>query len=595
MRKLTICETPLEQFTLVLPREVPPAVRTAADFLLKTFEKSCGVKLPVSESAPEHGIYLGTCAPCDAVKWDGFRVRTDDRSLYLDGNIPRGTLYAAYDFAERYLGYRSFAPDTEVLSSDGCASLPSGTDRIDNPSFQERLCDWYAFSDPELASRFRVFSLSDSVPEEYGGSDAPAWSCHSMGSLCSADLYYDQHPEYYALVDGQRIPCRNGGGPGQLCLTNPDVLRIVTDNVLAQLRKNPLQRCVEVSHCDNGNYCRCERCAAVDEEEGSHSGTMIRFVNAVAEAVEKEFPDVLVRTFAYEYTIKPPKITKARKNVLIRYCTYDTCFRHGIDDPNCKVNRETTYPEILGWKEKSSQLCIWDYVTNWDCFLAPFPNLVSLRENARFFADSNVTSVFEEDQSSIRQGGMHPELKSYLIGKLLWNARMSEEEYRRHIDEFLEAYYGPGWKSVRRVIEIEHETTGGRCFGCKEELDICFVHYVTYPPIPGIKQFLRQNYRACAFQPILPNHALTEFCTRIEECRRLFGEAREAARTDLQREHIRRSEFSLDYPELFCTPHNRSEMSQEEQDRYLEAVQKFYEDKKEYGMYFNLSSSFTKQ
>ena len=240
MRKLTICGVPLESFSVVLPPNPPAAVQTAADFLLSSFEKSCGVRLPVTETAEEHGIFVGTGVSCDAVKWDGFRVRTDERSLFLDGNHPKGTLYAAYDFAERFLGYRMFAPDTEVIASDGTADVPPGYDRVDNPSFRERISDWAAYQkDEAFASHSRLVTLSGKFAEAYGGTDAPSWGCHTLASLCPAELYYQDHPEYYALRDGERIPCRDGSGPGQLCLTNPDVLRIVTNNVIKILRADP--------------------------------------------------------------------------------------------------------------------------------------------------------------------------------------------------------------------------------------------------------------------------------------------------------------------------------------------------------------------
>jgi hypothetical protein len=36
----------------------------------------------------------------------------------------------------------------------------------------------------------------------------------------------------------------------------------------------------------------------------------------------------------------------------------------------------------------------------------------------------------------------------------MWNPYMSEEEYNRHMNEFLEAYYGAGWASVREYIDV---------------------------------------------------------------------------------------------------------------------------------------------
>ena len=593
MRTLTICGTPVSAFRIVLKTDPHPAERTAASFLSDVIRASCGVSLPVGTESEGPAIRIGTQPNTESVRWDGFRMRTDGADLYLDGNVPRGTLYAAYDFAERYLGYRMFAPDTEVFSQEGSAEIPAWTDRVDNPSFRDRRCDWvFHEKDPVFRAHSRLntdpISGQPPIPDSLGGSAGLPFSGHTMASLCPGTRYYAEHPEYYALVDGERINCVDAKGPGQLCLTNPDVLRIVTENVLKQLRENPDLPFVEVSQNDNLNYCRCPACAAVDEEEGSHAGTLLRFVNAVAEAAEREFPGAVIRTFAYQYSAKPPKKTRARDNVLIRYCTFDACFRHAIDDPECPVNRENACREMREWGKICARMSVWDYLTNWYCLQTPYPNLVSLRENVRFFRDCGVIQVFEEDNSSREEGGIHPALKSYLVGKLLWNADMSEEEYSRHIDEFLAAYYGPGWRSVRRIIELEHETTANRCFGCQEPIDICYVDFFTDPPLPGYHTFQLAHYEAFAYQPVLPDHPLKEFAAHLEELYALLGEAEEKAETDLQREHLERSRFSLTYLDLFCTPHDRDAMTPAERGRHVRAVRRFYEQKKAFRAHYNL-------
>lgn len=47
--------------------------------------------------------------------------------------------------------------------------------------------------------------------------------------------------------------------------------------------------------------------------------TFADYVNA-AEWFEKDYPDILVQTFAYVQTQKPPKTLKPRRNVMIRWC-----------------------------------------------------------------------------------------------------------------------------------------------------------------------------------------------------------------------------------------------------------------------------------
>ena len=49
-------------------------------------------------------------------------------------------------------------------------------------------------------------------------------------------------------------------------------------------------------------------------------GPLLRAVNAVAAAIEGEFPGVAISTMAYQHTSKPPLKTRPRQNVIIRLC-----------------------------------------------------------------------------------------------------------------------------------------------------------------------------------------------------------------------------------------------------------------------------------
>ncbi len=586
MRTLTICGTDIARFAIVTKQNPDPAETTAAEFLQRVITTACGVTIPITTAPNHHSLCLGTREPSPEVKWDGFRMTTDTANVYLDGNIPRGTLYAAYDFAEKYLGWRQFAHDLEVIPTDGEAVVPAGLDTVDNPTFEERRCDWFEYRwNAEFRAKNRINTHEGTaLGEELGGSVSFSGACHSLGSLLPADQYFEEHPEYYALIDGERVPCENGSGPGQPCLSNPDVLRIVTEKILAELRAHPEQTIAEVSQCDNSNFCRCEKCAAVDAEEGSHSGTMVRFVNAVAEEVEKEFPDVLVRMFAYVYSSKPPKKTKARHNVLVRYCTYEACFRHAIDDPNCKLNRENTYAEMMGWQKMCDQMSVWDYVNNWKSYIAPFPNLYSLRENVRFFHECHVVHLFEEDSSHAHEGGTWPELRAYLIGKILWNAHITLEEYNRHIDEFLAAFYGPAWREIRRYLDFEYCVTADHCCTCNEPLDNIFV----YPMLPGVTMEHRKNYVERAYQTEFPDHGLTGITARIEEALGYFDRALAITEDETYRARIEKSRFSLNFLKLFCTPHDKEQMSSEEIAAYEAEIAEYHNKKKEYGCSYNI-------
>ncbi len=602
MMKITLCGRNIAECAIVTSTAPAPAEKTAAEFLKRVIHAACGTELPIvtiDEPVP-NGICIGTRGASPDVRFDGFRITTDDAHLYLDGNIPRGTLYAAYDFAEKHLGYRCFAEDCEVIPTEGEADIPAGLDTVDNPVFESRRHCWISNrNNPEFASHNRLTAYDSTPDETYGGGIlGMSYACHTFNQLCPPSVYFDEHPEYFSWVideetgEGRHIPAGNiFHKGGQLCLTNPDVLHIVTENVLKQLREHPETHVVDISQCDNRNYCQCERCAAVDEEEGGQAGTMIRFVNAIAEVVTKEFPHVMLRTFAYLYSRQPPKLTKAHPNVIVRYCTINACFRHALGDMTCERNNGEFHftEELTEWGRMADHLSIWNYSANYDSYITPFPNLASMRENVRLFADCGAIDVYEEDTSPAisEVNGAYGELKTYVLDKLLWDPYMSEETFRYHVNDFLKAYYGPGWLQVRKYIDLEHEATKDshvRCFS------YCDYNTTLWNLPADIREFLRGRYEPAPYQPAMDDHPLIGLVKRLDEAYALLQKAHDMAETDEQRNHIRRATFSLDYLKLFCMPHDKAKMTKEEQADYEAACEEFHAYKNSHKIFYNLTT-----
>ncbi|MBR2837307.1 MAG: DUF4838 domain-containing protein, partial [Kiritimatiellae bacterium] len=334
--------------SIVVPADAPPAQKYAAEELRDFTEKATGVRLPIVTDAkplPAKAVVLemagerGTGNGERGVRPDAFRLHVEGSRLYVTGDNARGVLYGAYEVLERFAGCRWYASWHTVVPRRGRIEVPADLDERQVPAFAMREPYWFdVLQHPEFAARLRVNSRSwRRLGEKYGGDPyrfgVGLGSCHTFDRLLSPKEYFDSHPEYFSLVKGRRIRDRT-----QLCLTNPDVLRIVTSNVLERIRKDPGAKFYGVSQNDWYNFCECPACKAVDDEEGSHSGTMIRFVNAVAEAVEKEFPNAIIETLAYQYTRKAPKKTKLRHNVVPCLCTIECDFAQPIDKSPFKEN-----------------------------------------------------------------------------------------------------------------------------------------------------------------------------------------------------------------------------------------------------------------
>ncbi len=126
------------------------------------------------------------------------------------------------------------------------------------------------------------------------------------------------------MIDGKRREERS-----QLCLTNPDVLRLGVEAVERWIQQHPEATIFSVSQNDWTGWCECDKCRRVEEEEGGvHSGPLLRYVNALAAEVEKKHPDKLIDTLAYWYTEEPPAKARPRRNVRIRLCPIGACEAH---------------------------------------------------------------------------------------------------------------------------------------------------------------------------------------------------------------------------------------------------------------------------
>jgi hypothetical protein len=384
-----------------------------------------GKAIIVGESSllPQLGINLAA----NDLGLDGFLIKSVGETLVIAGGRPRGTLYGVYSFLEEYVGCRWYTPDTTFLPKLETLEVPEIED-VQRPILECRETLWNSPLDGDWAARRKLNGHFIDLKPYHGGQIKWAHFVHTFNLLVPPEEYFESHPEYYSLVKGQRTAYQ-----AQLCLTNPDVLRITIEGVKQWLRDDPTANVVSVSQNDWYSPCECDNCRAIDDYEGSHSGSVVRFVNQVAEAIEQEFPHVAICTLAYQYTRKAPKHVRPRPNVIIRLCSIECCFAHPLD--RCERNRSFV-DDIRAWSQICNRIYIWDYVTEFGHYQSPFPNLYSLQPNVQFLLAHGVKGLFE--QGPITTSEM-AELRAYLIAKLLWNPDIDVDAT---IDDFLQGYFG---------------------------------------------------------------------------------------------------------------------------------------------------------
>ena len=459
--EVLLAEAGIAKAVIVLPDNATAVEQSAAQELRQHLDQVTGARFVVTnESAVAGGprILVGNTATArmllpgfdpKTVAYDGIVLKTMGNDLILTGHPQRGALYAVYTYLEDTVGVRWWTSTETFIPHTPTLPLPELDLRYAPPlRFRESyyLDSFNALFKTRLkgnaSSRTRyMLAPMEMIPESYGGNHRLIFfkgrnsAYHSFYELLPPKVYFEKHPEWYSEIKGKRTH-----KAAQLCLTNDGMREELTKNALALLREDPGADMIQVSQNDAAGRCACASCLAVEKAEGgvgTASGPLLRFVNRVAEDIEKEFPNVYVETFAYQYTRKAPALVKPRHNVLIRLCSIECSFLQPIDS-DMKANRAFAN-DVEDWSRIAGHnLFGWDYVTNFSSYMLPHPNLRVLAPNIRFFVKNGATGLFEQGDA-LCSAGDFVRLRHWVVSHLLWNPDLDENQL---IDTFLRGYYG---------------------------------------------------------------------------------------------------------------------------------------------------------
>jgi hypothetical protein len=379
----------------------------------------------------------GKSSPADPD--ESFRYTSLGPDILIYGGRQRGTMYGVMAFLENELGCRWYTPTVSVIPHR-TEMLFTSYDHSEAPGIRVRNDFYFEAFDSIWAARNRMNGAMTSRHQP-GGVES-YWAVHTFFPLMPPSEFFGKHPEYYSLINNKRTYKE-----AQLCLTNPNVLKIITERIKKRMRESPEYLIYDVSQNDWDNPCQCDKCQAIVRREGSESGVIIWFVNQVAEAVEKEFPDKYIGTLAYKYSRKPCTTIHPRHNVVVRLCSIECCFSHDIK--SCPRNK-SFLEDLKGWAAMAKNLYIWDYVVYFQHYIMPYPNMNVLQPNIRTFQENHAIGIMEQADYQSR-GGEFAELRSYLISRLLWNPDCNTDDV---ISDFMSGYYGRSGKYIRQYFDL---------------------------------------------------------------------------------------------------------------------------------------------
>ena len=448
------------------------AARDLTNYLNKISGAPFDLKV-IDGDLPAEAIIVGVNPASQAICPDANLTQLGDEEIFiyckngkllLAGGKPRGTLYAVSRFLQEVCGVRWWTPWAEQVPQQKSFKINDMQIKY-KPAFESRDPFWYMAFNRDWAVRNNSNSQSAHIPENMGGSIKYKGFVHTFYPLVPPDKYFKDHPEWYSQVKGKRIE-KNG----QLCLTNPDLRDFVVEKVREWLKETPEARIISISQNDWYGGCECEKCAAFDNTEGSKVGTMLDFVNYIAEKLASEFPQVAFDTLAYQYTRKAPKNVKPRPSVIVRLCSIECNFGVPLDYPaNASFAKD-----MKDWSAVSQRIYVWDYTTDFAHYLQPHPNWYSLGPNVRFFHRHNVKGLFEQGAYQ-SHGAEMAEMRAWVLAQLLWNPYQDD---RLLIKEFLNGYYGtePA-RYIQEYLDLMFQHSRGFNLTCFTRLDTPFLSF----------------------------------------------------------------------------------------------------------------------
>ena len=300
---------------------------------------------------------------------EAFYIKTDGCNIFVIGKKPIGALYGTYTLLEKYMGVRWLHPGElgEHCSKTATISL-SKIDDFQKPDMATRVqrggtvshaydvIIWRARNKMQIrhiqphrwfgrggCSKERAEFLSQAL-----NIAGPSRGGHSIWEQTVPVELFDKHPEYFPLKDGKRKRGTKSANSMQRCVSNPEVVKLVSEYALKWCDANP-KNSFTLDACDSRNtWCDCEKCHAMGTVDGKFKITNLyhAFASQVENYVLKRNPEANLQIYFYIDKCYPPDDKNVKydgKNFCGLYCTcwpYARCYAHDLTDPKCVQNKK---------------------------------------------------------------------------------------------------------------------------------------------------------------------------------------------------------------------------------------------------------------
>lgn len=485
-------------YTIVVPSNQTEHEKMARDEFIVLFKKATNITLPyisdegtLQHSANAKYISIGETSLLassglqinkEQLGYDGARIITKDQTVYLVGGRGYGTLYAVYDFMTQCFGYEQYFSDCMEIETNVANKKLIAFDYTDIPDIPTRGLNcgiYYGLSSYDA----KMFAYRMRMDRERAPYCMPIFKDFSYNSSSATstnadyylpyNTYYESHPLWFSdnCGSGEYQFCYTAHGDAQELesMVEECALKIRFSMLKYDKDNYPEKNVVTLTMQDNFKFCTCSNCTENSQKYGTDSGSLIIFINKVAEKLE-QWQQIATPEQDDMYSVTEDE---ARRHYIPDNCKRDDFHiiffaYNNFENPPVKYNNESgkyeaVAPEVVcrddvgvylailnnieyqkafedeineigkmqldGWSELTDFLYYWTYETN-------FRNYMYYYDSFNYFTDSmykhmntkGVEMFFAQDQLSCGEyGSGWLNLKAYLSAKLSWDTSLSSE------------------------------------------------------------------------------------------------------------------------------------------------------------------------
>ncbi len=417
---------------VVIASDASAEVEELAETLAKGLNRISGASFEVRRGGSQEGIRMGTAEEWPGVLPEGtgdlspvlarevYLLKSHGEGLWIVGRTPLALQNAVWDLLYRF-GFRQFYPGAhwEIWPSEESLSISIHT--LESPDFHTRRLFIGGGVWPSRREEFKEWEQRNRMVSGFTLNTG-----HVYNQIIGRHpVVFKEHPEYIA---------NPGEAQEKLDPSHPEVLEIVLQDALSQLRNNPDQDSVSVDPSDGGGW-------RSDSPLGRVSNQVVTIANHVAKGIQKEFPGRKVGMYAYNEHSPAPDIA-VDPNVIVSVAT---SFLRGGHTPD---------ELISAWRAKGAEIGLREYLSvfSWDKDMpgrsrAADPDY--LFTTIPHYYNLGVRYWITEGSSGWAAHG----LGYYLASRLLWDVK-SVERRDELMEDFIVRSFGEAADGMREFYRM---------------------------------------------------------------------------------------------------------------------------------------------